>query len=245
MKSREELRNDYEEALFAIIMDDIIELDGEALLAERERLMQSDEAKVPDDVNERCIAFIKDLFDKREKECKSVRKRKIWRTIMIAAVIFCLCFSTAYASIPVVKNVTDSLLISINNVSAKLFYGNSIPDVHSKYAFWRIPDGFSLVEEGLEDNVEWCLYSDSKSTIMISVNYDYKSENTMFSVDVEDAEEVDSIHKRNYEGLIVKKGDRVHLAVSDNERNNFIQIIANGIEESVVMSIFDSIKYVG
>ena len=62
MKSREELRNDYEEALFAMIMDEIMDLEGEALIAERERLALSEEFEISDELNERCISAINDAF---------------------------------------------------------------------------------------------------------------------------------------------------------------------------------------
>ena len=243
MKSREELRNDYEEALFAMIMDDIMELEGEALLVERERLQNSDEYKVPDDVNERCAQFIYDAFDENKRIEKKRRARKVWRTIFIAALISCLGFSTAYASVPSVKSLTDNLIIKISKISAKLFYGGGEFNVENPYyVFAYIPEGFELIEEMTVQNQSLCNYVNKNSQLAIRGVFD--NVNWESSVDVENADIIQEIFIEQYEGLLVSKENRIHVVVSDVTNKNVIEIVCEGVDQDTVLRIIEESKFI-
>lgn len=59
MNRRDELRERYEDALFAFLMEDVIETEGKKMLEENERLKQDPLAAVPEAVDYRCIQTIK------------------------------------------------------------------------------------------------------------------------------------------------------------------------------------------
>ena len=54
MTRREQLQEQYEDALFALLMDELARSEGEKLLEENERLKQEPDADIPDDVMKRC-----------------------------------------------------------------------------------------------------------------------------------------------------------------------------------------------
>ena len=62
MNRRDELRERYEDALFAFLMEDVIETEGKKMLEENERLKQDPLAAVPEAVDYRCIQTIKRGF---------------------------------------------------------------------------------------------------------------------------------------------------------------------------------------
>ena len=53
MNRRDELRERYEDALFAFLMEDVIETEGKKMLEENERLKQDPLAAVPEAVDYR------------------------------------------------------------------------------------------------------------------------------------------------------------------------------------------------
>ena len=65
MNRRDELRERYEDALFAFLMEDVIETEGKKMLEENERLKQDPLAAVPEAVDYRCIQTIKRGFAKQ------------------------------------------------------------------------------------------------------------------------------------------------------------------------------------
>lgn len=244
MKSREELRNDYEEALFAMIMDEIMDLEGEALIAERERLAVSEEFEISDELNERCISAINDAFTAKKKETRKLRTRKVLRTVLVAAVVMCILFTTVYASVPAVRRATEEMMVVFTNVCARIVLGDAVVPVdEGRYVFSGIPKEFSIVEEGEGDGTKWCVYSNEQSDIWIEI--DFACEFNEQCVDLEDADEVKSLEYGLYEGVFVVKDERVHAAIYDKERGNMIQIICYNLDPVAVEEIIESVDYMG
>lgn len=55
MDHREKLRDRYEDALFALLMDEIAEKEGALAREENEQLKNDPTAAVPEDVDRRCL----------------------------------------------------------------------------------------------------------------------------------------------------------------------------------------------
>lgn len=70
MNRRDELRERYEDALFAFLMEDVIETEGKKMLEENERLKQDPLAAVPEAVDYRCIQTIKRGFAKERRHTR-------------------------------------------------------------------------------------------------------------------------------------------------------------------------------
>lgn len=243
MKSREELRSDYEEALFAMIMDEIMDLEGEALIAERERLALSEEFEISDELNKRCISAINDAFTAKKKETRRLKTRKVLRTVLVAAVVMCILFTTVYASVPAVRRATDEMMTALSGVCARLVFGDAVVYVNNgHYVFSEIPKDFGVVEEGEGDGTKWCLYSNQRSTLMIEVNY--ASGFNEECVDLEDADVVENIVFDVYEGVYVLKDDRIHIALHDVKRDNMILITSHRMDDDFVIDIAKEIKYI-
>ena len=243
MKSRDELQNDYEEALFAIIMDDIMELEGRALLEERKRLSESDEFKVPDDVNERCIAFINELFDNNMIIEKKRKARRIWRAFLIAALISCLCFSTVYASVPAVKRATDNFVMVLSEIRARIiFSGDGEIPAGSMYKFLYIPKDFLLSEEGAGNNCEWYCFTNDDASIYIEINYAVY--NRELNVDTEDADEIINIQTGLFEGILVREEKMIRVILADEDCKNSIQVTAKNIEVEYIIKLLENIYYI-
>ena len=243
MKSREELRNDYEEALFAMIMDEIMDLEGEELIAERERLALSEEFEISDELNKRCISAINDAFTAKKKETRRLKTRKVLRTVLVAAVVMSILFTTVYASVPAVKNATDELMTAFSNVCARLVFGEAVVHVdNGHYVFSGIPDEYAVIEEYDGEGTKWVTYSGGQSTVMVEIDYDcvYNEQ----CVDLEDADEIRDIEFGEFKGVYVIKGNRVHAALQDRERKTMIQIICYNVNMEDVEKIIKNIEYV-
>lgn len=90
MNRRDELRERYEDALFAFLMEDVIETEGKKMLEENERLKQDPLAAVPEAVDYRCIQTIKRGFAKERRHTVGrITYRVLNRVAMIAVIAHC------------------------------------------------------------------------------------------------------------------------------------------------------------
>ena len=68
MTRREMLMEQYEDALFALIMDEVAEVEGQKAIEENQRLKESGELVIPKEVSQRCDC---------PQNCRK-RSQKIW-----------------------------------------------------------------------------------------------------------------------------------------------------------------------
>ena len=58
MTNRERLQENYEDALFALLMDDVARTEGKRLIRENEALQADPNAAVPENIDRRCMQLI-------------------------------------------------------------------------------------------------------------------------------------------------------------------------------------------
>lgn len=83
MKTREQLQDEYEDALFALLMYDVAQLEGQRAEAENERLQNDPNAEVPEEVNQRCLRTIRRYFF----------KKKLLRIAKLGSILVAILFS--------------------------------------------------------------------------------------------------------------------------------------------------------
>lgn len=66
MKTREQLQEEYEAALFALMMDYMAQAEGKRLREENERLKNDPAAQIPESLDQRCLQTIQRAFLRRE-----------------------------------------------------------------------------------------------------------------------------------------------------------------------------------
>lgn len=245
MKSRDELQNDYEEALFAIIMDDIMDLEGRALNAERKRLSESDEFKVPNDVYERCHAVIERFFKEADRKHKAIRARKIWRTILVAAIVMSILATSVCAIVPEVKEKVLGFFVNITeqivHFSVSPWEVDDIADV--EYSLGDALIEYELLDSGKDDYADWKIYVSKQfedSHIYFIATYGYES--TVKAYDFEDCV-VEEITIGSFEGMLLYKNNTWQAALYDPENQNFLDITFVNISKDDVIGILNELRY--
>lgn len=66
MKTREQLQEEYEDALFALLMYDVAELEGRRAAEENGRLLNDPNARVPEELDRKCLQLINRHFLKKK-----------------------------------------------------------------------------------------------------------------------------------------------------------------------------------
>lgn len=243
MTRNEELYEKYEEALFALLMVKITDKEGERYLEECGRLNQDPSAEIPESLDRRCHRTIKRAFLKNKMRETFRIIRVITSKVAVVAIVALLLFASAYALIPEFRIMTLNLLIARSDVSANLTFGweengEVNTEQHIEFSgYWipTVPEGFSIVSHGHDSRSDWMTYKDNKGAVIyFEINGNSTS---VYSVDIEDADNVEQLIIHGYEGLLIEKGTRVHIVWGDTDQGKYVNVICDNIDKDIVIDL--------
>ena len=258
MTQREQLRDNYEDALFALLMDEFAEREGERLLKENERLKLDPDIVVSDELDKRCIKTIdRTLAKGRRRKVKYAAYRVISR-VAVAVLAVAVLFGTAYAAFPEVRIKTLNLIIELSEKAASLTLDGTnsnmqgddeIPSALNKngtlrgYLLPSLPEGFvANYETSTHRSAEISYENGQGARVDFSI---IDSNGTVANRDTEDAQKIENVSIHGYSGLLIEKGDSISLTWADTDQNNFITIYSIGIGKKTTLSYAEAIKFVG
>ena len=241
MNRRDELRDRYEDALFALLMDEIAEKEGAMAQEENERLKDDPAAAVPEDVDRRCLRTIRWHFTKQKTRAAGRYTVKTLKYALLAVGLAITMFTMAFAASETVRVNTMNLIIRVfeDNTVFEFGQGTNRNPAPQFRAGW-LPDGYELVERYSDSIVTWFRYQNSDADF-IWVNYSL-GEGTSISVDTEDAvtEYVD-IHGNKV--LLISKERSLQLIWGIENPAAFIQIIGEGVSREDILHVADQLIY--
>lgn len=205
MTNHERLREQYEDALFALLMEGVAESEGEEALRLNEELKKDPNAEVPKDVQKRCEKTIRSAFAR--KQFRTTGRTAIrWLTrVAVVAVLGGVMFTAAFALSEDVRVATLNALIQVmddrtqitfegTNEGAKTAGNQSSSEIisgleyHYNIALEWLPDGYTIMSGSSDTNGDKIIYTDNNgSEIFISI--DHYSPDLVYTFDSEDAEQ--------------------------------------------------------
>jgi len=238
MKSREQLLRDYEESLFELLMDDVMELEGLAYAEENERLKHSHEFAIPEEVDRKCKELILNAFDRKEQCNAKNRLKRVLKTALIAALFTTILFTTAYAVVPEVREITKVFITQVYEKYTSVLLKDTIEEYGvndiGDYTLHFIPDGYELTGSGEDSVSKWYLYFNGTDWFDVSIT---KFETTTaFNVDTENAE-YEEIKIGDCDGLFIEKDGEFQIVFGDVDTGVLITIFSSGLEKEVVFEI--------
>ena len=261
MTRKEKLRDNYEDALFALLMESVMEEEGKKLLQENERLKADPEFEVPEEASRRCVKAIKKAFAKKNGKAAG---KVIYRTFSKVAVVAVLCgllFTAAYAAIPDVRVKTLNLLIETSDVATRLTIagegsaanmGKPRPGAAEGgvmllgYQFPDAPEGFVYDSErsGVDGGIAWAFYHNKDGSMIEYLVHAVPKESPL-DVDTENADLVLDITVQGHTGMLVKKGGRTNVAWVDMEHCTFCSIIFTNYDPQPIMDMAAAVTFMG
>ena len=253
MNRREQLIDNYEDALFAVLMDKVAEEEGARLREENQRLKEDPDAAVPEHVDAVARETIRKAFagQKRRSALKTIGR--VVNKVAVVVLICSVLFVTAYAAFPEVQLRTLNLLIQSSDVASKFVLTtgneeNSLPDSHSSsitICGYSIPDlsenDFSIIEQGEDKHGGWILYESNRGE---TIHIDIAIGNAEY-VDTEEAVDVKEIEIHGYQGMIIEKVNRVTIAWSELDHEAHISIICLNLSSEFAVHTAKQILFTG
>ncbi|MDO4286807.1 MAG: DUF4367 domain-containing protein [Eubacteriales bacterium] len=255
---RNQLQEKYEDALFALMMDDYFRETGQHALDENERLKESNEIEISQNIDKRIRNQIKRLshVTSRKHRGKSIAViAKRVGIVLCAAVILTM---TAFAGFPDLKTNLMNLYLEVADGYMDFHFSESdisdttetesTSDVTSEDDFvvtW-LPDGFYESEKNYMEDfiVEYKYLSESlpEEEACIAVTK-ILGDGSTFSIDTEDSE-VRNVMVNNTDAIFTRKKvfNNISLTWRIEGENALMRIVAWGISEEDLIKIAESIQ---
>lgn len=240
MNRQERLREQYEDTLFAVMMDELASAQGNAALEENERLKNDPNAAVPEHIDRRCMQTIRNHF---RKDTAQRTGRATVKAMGRAAMVFGLAsalFIGAFAASESFRLNTMNLIVETLGVSTDFYFAppaqKEVPQIK---AGW-IPEGFLLEDEGIDNMQSWFEYG-SKSGQDIYCVYVF-GDNQIMSVDTEGAE-VTLIQINGMKATMACKEEGIQIAWALNDGTGFMYLFGSGVQQEDLIRVAENLQY--
>lgn len=244
MTRQELLVEQYEDALFALIMDKVAEVEGQKAIEENQRLKASGEVVIPEELNRRCKQTIR--CKTAEKHLKRYGKGfgKVLNKVAIVALMALLLFTTAFATSESFRVKTLNFVMEVFDDRTEIKFvpkdtaadSTAVPEIT---AGW-LPEGFKLTRtDALKANRVY-EYANSDNTAYIAVNI-MEMTSVSMALDTEDAKTL-SLQVQGEDAIMVDKGNIKQLVWKlHTDENRYCCVITENISEEDMLKFAENI----
>lgn len=258
MTRRDQLWEQYEDALFALLMEELAEEEGQRLLEENERLKNNSEAAIPEKVRRRCQKTICNAFTRKARRLVGRVAWKVFRQMAAVILIAILLFATAFAAIPEIRIRTLNLLIQVSdsfsaltlektneNISENSMgennYEVNLPTILMGYRLPKLPEEFVLDEMIEDETITSAVYTNGTTK---TIEFAVCKTNSPFNVDTENST-IEYIEIHGYEGMVIEKMNYVDIVWGDTEHGCIIGVYCTGVTREVALELAEGVIFSG
>ena len=242
MMLRKDLREQYEDAVFALALDAIAAEEGEALLRENERLKADPDFLIPAPADRGCRKTIVRGF--RRQRCKRTL-RAAGRTLQRISVVACavlLLFTGVYATRPETRPIrTHWIPYFVRNGIGRVFSSSDV-DGQLPYELDVLPEGFSLNMVGSNGVNYWKYYTDSDDR-RIELDEVDAAYGASFNISTNRLR--DGIQVNGNEGVLAVTDNWIRAQIMDQKHQIFIDVTFYGLCREEVLHVLSGLTYTG
>lgn len=247
MTHRDTLYANYEDALFALMMDSVVQSEGKRLLAEKERLEQDPDAALSEALQRRCMKTIDRAFAKQKRRAAGRTAKKVFKLLPLVAVIIAAMAVLAYAAFPEFRADVLNLLLRNNTGSIDWSFVDdkgidAQSDIPESPTFTvELPEGYVLFDYWSTDFTEEAKYlhrNDETHSITISVLHSgYTATNT----DIEDADYYEQTTVQGYKAMLTVKHGLTCIIWGDPNIQCYVTLEATNLDLTTTKQIAESV----
>ena len=249
MTRKERLREQYEDALFALIMEEAAEAEGQKALEENRRLRDSGELAIPDGLRQRCHRAIAKGFAGQELRRVGRGVSRVVTKVALVALVGMLLLTTVFAASEDFRVKTLNLALEIFEDHTEItltpdesIIASSVDSVVPQLTAGWVPDGFALVEEGENSAMAWKEFQNEEAGTQISITV-FNLRTGRMSVDTEDAEML-PIQINGADAFIINDTEDEIIQIiwqEDAASEWLIYVVGLGVSEEMLMKTAESI----
>lgn len=237
MTRHEDLVEEYIDAYFSLLMEEVALEEGKRLEQENEELRMDPNATVSEELNQRCLRTIKRYFAVQRQHLVLQTVKKFGYRIAVLTVVAGAMFTTAFAFSEtfrmMVRTFEDHISISLEEFHTE-GQSNVFRNVETRW----LPDGYNLAEQNRSAHRIWNKYTAATGQsieVTVYINSDVTMGLDSENVDVEQLE-----IRGNSAWMLVKDGD-VQIAWVDSGNGTLWEIFGEDIPPSDVIHVAENI----
>lgn len=234
MTKHEQLMENYEDALLALLMEKEIEKEGEIFLKENDRLRNAAKLVTPADLDKKITRTINRAF--RKQKVGKVRHftNRVVRQAAIIALVVTLLFTTAFAASETVRAATRNFVSATfyDHMEIRLVEKDSVLPIESNSLDFEVgwlPDGFVISDSGSTWSNGWKVYTDPDGCDL-GIEISLLSDAGVIAVDTEGAE-IKEIRINGVDAKMIIK-DYLQIVIPIDDRGQIIFVWSEGVHIS-------------
>lgn len=238
MTRREMLKERYEEALFALLLDEVAEAEGRKIMEEQAQL----QPMITPEARERCRKVIARQTRQQETKHVTMRAGRIVAKVAVIALVAVLLLTTAFATIPAIREKVYETAVTVLSdrtqisISASEEGASGPPKLKTDW----IPEGFTLQSEGQEEMSVWRQYENENGD-MISV-YALDMQGGSMSYDTETAPMKD-IQLNGHDAYLIDDGEVIQFIWQWTEDPTWIiTVTTDGLTIGPALRVAENVK---
>ena len=243
MATRKELLEQYEDAQFALLIDEIMEQQGAELNEMKQQLKQDPAAAGPPEVRERSMETIRKACEERDKKKKTRRIRTSVRTLLIAAVMAALLLTTVSADF---RLAAKNFVYELTELAAELMFdfGDSAEthdgEVIMGYFIPALPEEFELVDATETAHSVRRKYLTEDGFVMLRIVED-DGTGLVYGTDAENITPKKE-YINQFDVLVIENANRIQVVLSDKDAQKYIEITTNVLSYGEIKYFVAAIK---
>jgi hypothetical protein len=235
-----------EDALFALLMEDFMKQQGEALLEENERLKREPEDGALTASKERCQKAIHRYFKQQAVPRKRKRLRTIGRVLAAAILAMVLMTVTAFAVsepfrdtiLNMIIRVTDSELIASSTEYSSQAEGKPLSE--EDFALGWMPEGFEETIYMGDESEILCEYTNEDGAhIYVNIMDGNSSSLSLLHYD-----EVQNIEIGGHSAYLAEYENSCEILWVDNDRVLIVNVYSDGgVDTETTLKVAENLSY--
>lgn len=245
MTHHEKLVERYEDALFALMMEDVAETEGEKLQELNEQLKRNPAAEIPKELDERCIRTIRTEFGKKNFRSAGRGAVRVFRVVSAATLIIMLLFTTVFAASPSFRAQTLTVLVEMFDDHGEIRFNGitNSAETHEMSILW-MPDGYQTEFEEFDES-RMIVRAKGENNKSLNVAATSISKSRSYSFDTEEATE-ESVMIQNNEAAIyqmeTEDGNKITVLWTDMEKGWIVRVTGYNISKEDMLRISENVE---
>lgn len=236
MNHRERRVENYEDAVFFLLMDQLADEQGEKYRLLNEELKNDSEYVVPEQFSKACYQTINKEFSKIRGKHTRKTVGKLFQKIAVLVAIFLLLVTSALALSPSLRAQALNWVLEVLDDRTSISFSEATESAAVLETRW-LPDGYTCSSVS-ENNSVWQFEDGTENWIILTV---VPLEGSKISIDTENAELVREETVRGNQGMHVEKDGCITLVWSDAASEKVLSLFGNGTDFETLLKMAENI----
>lgn len=243
MHEQEKLYEQYEDAVFALLMDKVAEENGKKLLQQNEELLADPDAAVPETLSKRCLRTIEKAYRKSQWKAAAKKVTRVLNRVALWILVPLFLFGTAFAASETVRIKTLNFLITNFEFGTEFRIENSASTAPQQQSMATlvedcVPSDYDLISQSSTSLSEVFLYTNASDSEVSIIIYTLEKLNGAITIDTENAEVwYNTIDDQNV--MYVQKAGIYQVVWTDAENQKMYVISSSNTELDIVYGIVE------